>query len=236
MKAMIACDFACLRTALKSVLLSSVFVALVVLIGMGSFYILPACLSAMIFLTLINNLFAYDELNGWQGLRLTMPITRKQTVEGRYASALMLVLYGTVVGIAITVVLIGVAMIAESIPASSGFAAGLLANGAWQGIALSAFAGVSLSILIAAVMLPVVLRNGLTKGTRVLPVAFALVVVMLLALGQGVMQMPQPEGLVAWLQTDTGAILLILVVLVVSILLLVLSCLVSIRLYAKREL
>lgn len=236
MKAMIVCDLACLKTALKGVLFSSAFVALVVLLGMGSFYILPACLTAMIFLTLINNLFAYDELNDWQGLRLTMPITRTQTVEGRYASALLLVAYGAVAGVVLTVVFMGLSVVAQSIPASREFATGLLANGEWPGIALSVFAGVALSVLIAAVMLPVVLRNGLTKGTRVLPVVFALVVVMLIALGQGVMQMPQPEGLVAWLQSDGGTIAVVLAVLAISAVLFVLSCLVSIKLYARREL
>jgi len=236
MKAMVACDFACLRGALKGVLFSSLFVSVVVLVGMGSFYILPACLTAMVFLTLINNLFAYDELNDWQGLRLTMPITRTQTVQGRYVSALLLVLYGAVAGIVLTVVLMGIAVVVQSIPAGSAFAAGLLANGDWQGIALSAFAGIALSMLIAAVMLPVMLRNGLTKGIRVLPVMFALVVIMLLALGQGVMQMPQPVGLIAWLQTDIGAIAAILAILVISVVLFAASCFIAIKLYARREL
>ena len=85
MKAMIVSDFAVLR----SVLLQLLGICLVVALFMG--YVMgavdtAAAIAAMVPFTGLFSLAAYDEQNNWERFRLTLPLTRRQVVFGRYAS------------------------------------------------------------------------------------------------------------------------------------------------------
>ena len=89
MKAMIVSDFAVLR----SVLLQLLGICLVIALFMG--YVMgavgtAAAIAAMVPFTGLFSLAAYDEQNNWERFRLTLPLTRRQVVFGRYASIALL--------------------------------------------------------------------------------------------------------------------------------------------------
>ena len=86
MKAMIVSDFAVLRSALLQLVGICVVIALFMGYAMGTLVGGAAAIAAMPPFMLLFSLAATDELNGWERFRLTLPLTRRQVVFGRYAS------------------------------------------------------------------------------------------------------------------------------------------------------
>lgn len=89
MKAMIVSDFAVLRSALLQLLGICLVIALFMGYVMGAVGT-AAAIAAMIPFTGLFSLAAYDEQNNWERFRLTLPLTRRQVVFGRYASIALL--------------------------------------------------------------------------------------------------------------------------------------------------
>ncbi len=86
MKAMIVSDFAVLRSALLQLVGICVVIALFMGYAMGTLVGGAAAIAAMPPFMLLFSLAATDEQNGWERFRLTLPLTRRQVVFGRYAS------------------------------------------------------------------------------------------------------------------------------------------------------
>lgn len=113
MKAMIVSDFAVLRSALLQLLGICLVIALFMGYVMGAVGT-AAAIAAMIPFTGLFSLAAYDEQNNWERFRLTLPLTRRQVVFGRYASIALL----TVGSLALALVLgLGIAALAGLLPA-----------------------------------------------------------------------------------------------------------------------
>ena len=85
MKAMIVSDFAVLRSALLQLLGICAIIALFMGYVMGAVGT-AAAIAAMVPFMGLFSLAAYDEQNNWERFRLTLPLTRRQVVFGRYAS------------------------------------------------------------------------------------------------------------------------------------------------------
>ena len=108
MKAMIVSDFAVLRSAILQLLGICAIIALFMGYAMGTLVGGAAAIAAMPPFMLLFSLAATDEQNGWERFRLTLPLTRRQVVFGRYAS-LALVAIGTIVfALALSFLLLGV--------------------------------------------------------------------------------------------------------------------------------
>lgn len=144
---------------------------------------------------------ATDEQNGWERFRLTLPLTRRQVVFGRYAS-LALVAIGTIVfALALSFLLLGVI---------SCMPAGTLPEGLTPAALVGSVVGaVGVITLGMAVTLPLVFRFGMTRATRFVPV----VVVIAIACGIGFFDAGiQPTGaladLVLWLDTGNNYLFL----------------------------
>lgn len=88
MKAMIVSDFAVLRSALLQLLGICAIIALFMGYVMGAWA--PRLPAAMVPFMGLFSLAAYDEQNNWERFRLTLPLTRRQVVFGRYASIALL--------------------------------------------------------------------------------------------------------------------------------------------------
>ena len=89
MKAMIVSDFAVLRSALLQLLGICAIIALFMGYVMGAVGT-AAAIAAMVPFMGLFSLAAYDEQNNWERFRLTLPLTRRQVVFGRYASIALL--------------------------------------------------------------------------------------------------------------------------------------------------
>ena len=113
MKAMIVSDFAVLRSALLQLLGICAIIALFMGYAMGAVDT-AAAIAAMVPFMGLFSLAAYDEQNNWERFRLTLPLTRRQVVFGRYASIALL----TVGSLALALVLgLGIAALAGLLPA-----------------------------------------------------------------------------------------------------------------------
>ena len=109
MKTMIVADFSTMRSALLQLvgicLIIAVFMGVVADTVVGAI----AAITAMLPFMFLFSLAATDEQNGWERFRLTMPITRRQVVFGRYASLALLTVAAALFGLLLAAVIIGVA-------------------------------------------------------------------------------------------------------------------------------
>ena len=87
MKAMIVSDFAVLRSALLQLVGICVVIALFMGYAMGTLVGRRCrhCRHGPPFMLSVLAWPPTDELNGWERFRLTLPLTRRQVVFGRYA-------------------------------------------------------------------------------------------------------------------------------------------------------
>lgn len=234
--AMMKCDLICVKSALRSTALTAAFMAVLICIGMGSTYVVMPCVTCCVAVTLLYNLLAFDEQNDWQRLRLTLPFSRDQVIEGRYTSCLAIVGIALVEGIALTLACIAAAFALQD-SGAGGFAQGVLASADPHGLVLAGAAGVAIAIVMMALTIPIAAKTGLTKAIRILPLAFVLIIVVFMGLGQGLGLQPDTGfSFVFWLQTDAGMLLIMLILLVVACAVYAGSCALAKRLYARREL
>ena len=56
---------------------------------------------AMTLMSYVFSTLAYDEANGWQGFRLTLPISRQNVVVGRYLASLAVAILSALLGAAV---------------------------------------------------------------------------------------------------------------------------------------
>ena len=106
----------------------------------------------------------------------------------------------------------------------------------WQVLLAMAVASIAFSLVLWLIALPLVARFGMTKAVRFIPLAF----IILLPLGTALAQKAGPPpafvvDLVTWAVTSEGTIVLALAVLAFVAVLSALSCLLSVKLYEKRE-
>lgn len=228
MKAMIVSDFAVLR----SVLLQLLGICLVIALFMG--YVMgavgtAAAIAAMVPFTGLFSLAAYDEQNNWERFRLTLPLTRRQVVFGRYASIALL----TVGSLALALVLgLGIAALAGLLPAEWLPESLSPSENTPEMIVGSTVGGVSVVAIAMAVAMPVITRFGMTKAARIVPIIVVLIVAFF---GNGVQLTGVLADLVQWLDTGNNYLFLAAALVAVVALIYVASAFVAAKLYEKRE-
>lgn len=232
MKAMTVSDFAVLR----SVLLQLLGICLVIALFMG--YVMgavgtAAAIAAMVPFTGLFSLAAYDEQNNWERFRLTLPLTRRQVVFGRYASIALL----TVGSLALALVLgLGIAALAGLLPAEWLPESLSPSENTPEMIVGSTVGGVSVVAIAMAVAMPVITRFGMTKAARIVPIIVVLIVAFAVAFfGNGVQLTGVLADLVQWLDTGSNYLFLAAALAVVVALIYVASAFVAAKLYEKRE-
>ena len=169
---------------------------------------------------------AYDEQNGWERFRLTLPLSRKQVAYGRYASTFLIMVCSLVLAC-----IVGLAMgaICSTLPTTS----------VPEGLKLATFGFVEtalatqLIMLIACIFtLPLIMRFGMTKGSRIVPV----VIVLALSFGIAFTGNSTDLSLVDDVLVNGNITLILACITVCLVVLYALSALVSAKLYEKREL
>lgn len=229
MKTMMLFDLITSRNSLPTLLGITLFAGVVIAVGMGTPIAAAACVAAMVPFMYLFNVAAVDEQNGWERFRLTLPLTRRQVVYGRYGSVLLVAACALVLGLMVGV-LIGKG--ATLLPAGA-LPEGLALDDIGTGALMVAAVLVALMVLTsAAVGLPFIVRYGMTKGTRLVPA------VLLLALSAGMAFFGgQAEALsLDALLTGFGAFALAAGATVAVLVLYGASALLSARLYEQREL
>lgn len=230
MKAMIASDLVTMKSSLAQLAIMCVLVAVVMAAMAQSLVVCAAAFCAMIPFMYLFTISAYDEMNGWERLRLTLPISRTQVVCGRYVSLLVVAALCDIAALVFAIITMAVVGMLPAEMRVPGLAAE--ANGA--PLLIGVIVRVSALILfVAALTLPFFMRYGMTKGTRIAPVALILLFSFgLWAASESGLSQPM-ESL--FLHTDGPSLVLTFAILGGSFVAYALSALISSKLYQKRQ-
>ncbi len=175
MKAVFFADLIVMRRYLAQLFGTCAFIAVFIAIVTQSAVPVGACLAAMIPMMFLLSIVAYDEMNSWESFRLVLPVSRNGVVMGRYASFLLMVAVSMVVGGVLMCLLLACATaLAPSFEIAKTIASGGVDLAMVFGSVLMAAAFV---IVLAALSLPLIMRSGMTRAARFLPVVMVLIFV-----------------------------------------------------------
>lgn len=237
MKTMIVSDFAALRSMLVQLPILFVAIEVVLAWAMEDITVAAAALVSMMPFTAMFTLLAYDEAHDWQRFRLTLPLTRRQVVFGRYATIALLGALAVVAALLLALVVLAVC---SALPTGTVGERLTLAGSSLPMLA-GAFAGsLSVILLACAVALPLTFRFGLTKATRIAPTVFVLALVLaLFVMGSGLdnATLPQfPLDFMSWANQDQNFLFLLLGAIVAANVVYWASAFLAAKLYERRAL
>ncbi len=236
MKAMILSDFMTLKRSMLQLILSCVVIGSILGVAMGSTVAAAASIASMLPFMFLFSIVAYDEFNGWERFRMSLPISRRNVVLGRYASAAIVSAAGIVVGVCVGAI---VTAVAGALPLSAETAASL----SWENNPIGAMIGAAVGgvgaiMVTMAVALPLIMRYGMTKATRIIPIIFLIIFCFGLGMvGQGLFGADGLEGIVfALMNSGEGIAIAVAIPVAAVIAIYAVSAAIAIKLYAKREL
>ncbi len=216
-------------------------VAVLISVGMQTALAAPAVLSCMFFMMGAMGAAAYDEQSGWGLFRLTMPLSRRDVVLGRYGAIVTLGLGGMAAGVAVALVL-GAAASAGLLPGGLSETFRLDADLMRVMALVTAFC-LLIGATVASVVTPVYFRLGQTKATQLLPTVIVMLFVLpVVFLGNsglldgGLPGLELVSRLLDLLGTAQGTALGCAAMVALSAALLCVSAALSLRLYETREL
>lgn len=231
MKAMFLSDMLIAKKYLPSQIGIGFAVAAFMAVFMGNIYVVVPALCVMIPFSLMFTILTFDERNGWEQLRLSMPLSRPDVSLGRYASLAALAAIGLASSLAALALLAVAALLLPGIPQL----ADLLVEFSWQPFFLSSCAGIGMLFAMLTIVLPLVAWLGMTKTVRVVPMLIVLGLAGLFIAGGNLPGVQMAENLVSLVKTPGGTLAAGLAVLAACAIAYVLSALLSVRLYEKRE-
>lgn len=217
-----------------------IFVAICTSLGTQTTAPIPGVLTCMYLIMGTMAASAYDDQNNWGLYRLTMPLSRRDVVLGRYAMIAVMGLLGTAAGFIGGIALSAVAGVVP-LPGDLSSAFGLSAENVF-----ATFMATSLCVIvgsiIAGIETPIYFRFGQTKATQWLPMITVLLFcgpIMLLGSGAqidlSVVQAAR-DLLVFVTENLLGAIAFLAAGFIIAAIILFISAAVSLKLYNKREL
>ena len=216
-------------------------VSLCIGLGMQTPIAMPATLTCMFFMMSAMGLAAYDQLNHWELFRLTLPLSRRDVVLGRYAAIATFGLTGMVVGFAGALLCMGVASVV-GLPGEVGEAFAFDPD--MLGVmAVATCFTLLIGAVVASVGTPLYFRLGQTRATQILPTVIALLFVVPVAtlgnsgmLDGGIPGMELVSAALEALETPAGMATGCVVLAALSVAALAISAAVSLKLYERREL
>ncbi len=173
MKAGFLIDFLTMKNTQKQLLITALIVTIGVSIAVGSPMMMVCMFTAMVPMMSIFTGLAYDERNGWETYRISLPIARRDVVMGRYLNLIVASLVSFVIMFAMIWLL---SIIVSIIPFPQIVTTAFATDS--EGFLELAIAGIlvmCLLLLVASIVLPVTFRFGMTRATRILPVVLVII-------------------------------------------------------------
>lgn len=235
MKAAFLSEFLTVRSLLLQMLGIYLAVGVFVSVGMQSVIGMTATISAMAPILMVFSFSTFDAANGWERYRATLPVARANIVASRYLNVLAASLAMFVASLLLAAAVAGVV---GTVAPESDLARSLADELAHPAVLPSAgLAGMSLVLLICAIILPPVLRFGMTKAMRYIPVAMLVVLAIALLVLPNVVEAPAfLADFMAWADDPAntpvaaGAFTLIVLAAYAA------SCVVAVQLYRSKDL
>ncbi len=218
-----------------------IFVGLCTSLGMQSIVAIPGVLTCMYFIMGTIAGSAYDEQNNWALYRLTMPVSRRDVVLGRYGVIVTLGLLGMLAGFIATIAL---SLIAGAVPLPGDLSNSLgLTQDNVQAMVFSCAICTIIGSAVASIETPIYFRLGQTKATQWIPMisVFLFIGPMVILGATGGLDnfagiADAVRGLFAFIETPIGVVTSMAVAIVVACIILGISAAVSLKLYEQREL
>ncbi len=232
MRAMIFSDLITSKNSALALLGTTMLIAIFIAIPTGTLYGAIGACAAMVPFMYLFSISAYDEQNGWERYRLTLPISRRQVAYGRYASMLVVCVCSLVLAIVLG---LAIGLVCDMLPAETVPEGVRLSNAGVGEVVGTALLTQTVILFVATLVLPFILRYGMTKATRIAPMLLIFVFAGVCVLAGNTPVGAQIESFVAGLGAGEMAALVVGVIAVVLALYL-LSSLVAARLYEHREL
>lgn len=221
---------------LRQLAFSILFMAVCFTVGMGSTSMLPGTIFMMGMFSLSNSASHYDEQNDWAAFRLTMPVSRRDVVLGRY----LFVLAGTLIAslfVSVAACLLSWMGGASLLPEVVASVVRLDADMVQAGVFTLAFCS-AMGFVIASVSMPVFFKFGQTKATQWLPfIMMFLGVAPVMAGGfMGEEAIVPMQQALSFAETREGLASFTVGALIFGVVCYIVSALVSLRVYKAREL
>lgn len=185
------------------------------------------------------SLGSYDDSKGWNAVRLTMPVSRRDVVAGRYLTMAVLAAGSILIALGVTALLLGAeAAYTAFLPDATPFLPNELTM---AGMPQATLVVTCLTLLVTTVMVAVVtplnFRFGMTRVTTILPYVFILATLAGIALvGEASGNiMDSAPGLFDWLATTTGAVIASAILLALATVIMAVSAICSTIVYDHRE-
>lgn len=162
MKAMFLMDFVTVKKLLRRYLLLLLGMGSLAALMMGSHPGIIPYFGELSVISVAQALALYDDRRDWSRFRLTMPLTRTGVVLGRYAFLAAVAVAGTLMGVALYLV---VTLAVQVVPA---YAALTLHPGGFDavGLAWSVAVSFALAFVVGGIMLPTFFSFGMGNGPR----------------------------------------------------------------------
>lgn len=234
MKAAFLCEFTTIRSTFAQLAIIYLIIGVVLGVAMESLVAPTACIGAMTPFLLIFTLAGYDATNGWERFRACLPVSRGAIVASRYA----IVLVATLAMIALSCILaLALGALAPMLPLPASTAESLAEQADLSLLLISGLGGSGIVLLVSALVLPFLIRFGMNKAMRIVPVVVMLAILLAIASFSQLAEL----GAVAQLLHDTvenpASQPLVIAGTVVAVLAIyVISFLAAVRLYRSKEL
>lgn len=221
---------------LKQLTLTMVIMAVCFTIGMGSAASLPGIIFMMAMFSFTTSASHYDEQNDWAAFRLTMPLSRRDVVLGRY----LFVFLGSLACAALTAlgafIFAGLASV-DMLPAGVADVVRLDVDAVRIGGFTFAVCGV-MGMLTTSVSMPVFFKFGQTKATQWLPFIMVLLgMAPFMVMGfMGKETLAAAQQVLSIVETPEGLTLFAVGALIFGMTCYIVSALLSLRVYKARDL
>lgn len=237
MKAAFLCEFATIRNALAQMAVLYLIIGVVVGIAMESSVAMVACISAMTPFLVVFTLSGYDDANGWERFRACLPISRSAIVFGRYAIVMLSSITMAIFAVIVALIL---AQVVPFLPLAEGAAEGLIAQSDPLTLISSALAGASIILLVTALILPFVLRFGMNKAMRIVPIVIVLLFVVAVPFAGNALADLAGAGwmavFVAFANDPRNLLAVMGAIAAIVLVVYAISCVAAARLYRRKEL
>lgn len=221
---------------LKQLFFSILFMAVCFAAGTGNTSALPGIIFMMGIFSLSCSASNYDEHNGWAAFRLTMPVSRREVVLGRYLFVLAGALSESLLVAAAALVLSMLGQ-ASMLPEVVARVVRLDADAMQVGLFTLAFCS-AVGFVIASVSMPVFFKFGQTKATQWLPfIMMFLGVAPFMIVGfMGGEAMMAAQRALAFAETPEGLAAFAAGACAFGLVCYAVSCVISLRIYSARDL
>lgn len=224
MKTAMMCDLRTLAPFLPPILIAFVLICMLNTLGGSSVAAVGSAVVMMVLLCMFS--FAgYDNQNGWDRYRATLPLSRREIIAGRYLVVLLLGMAG-----ALAAVVMGGAFQAlfRMLPVTPAADAGGMP-------ALLGASAVSMSwgLIICAVAMPLTVKFGTMRAMRLFACGLGIIASLGVAVGAGIMPDEGFAMVAAWIEDNL--IVCIVGCIAVSLVAYGASCVVSVAIYERKD-